>query len=331
MKVLVTGATGFIGSSLARHLDESGHEVHLLHRANSDLSGLQDLKYESHLGDITDSRSIDSCLRQGFDAVFHLAGVIGYTPDQRQLMQKVNVEGTKNLLEGLNKYPVQRLIHMSSVVAVGASFDGAQPLSETSPYNLTHLNLGYFETKREAELLVQNYCSETKLDAVIVNPSTVYGPGDAQKGSRKVQTKAALKGLSVYTPGGVSIIDIDDLLQAVMAAWKVGQSGERYILSGENITIKNLLSQIAQFGGKPAPTIKLSRPLLMLIGKSDLLLRKIGFKAPLSLENAWTSTLFHWFDHTKATRELGLKPKPAAYALERSVRWMIDHRKELGY
>ena len=331
MKVLVTGATGFIGSWLARFLVETGHEVHILHRARSDLSALEGLPYRSHIGDITDISSLSLCLAENFDTIFHLAGVIGYTPDQREIMERVNVQGTRNLLEGILKHPVRRLVHMSSVVAVGASFDGIEPLSEDSPYNLNQLNLGYFETKRSAEQLILKYQNEKKIDAVIVNPSTVYGPGDAQKGSRKLQTKAALKGLAFYTPGGVSIIDIEDLIQGVIAAWKVGRSGQRYILSGDNITIKELLGEIANIGGQKPPFIELKRPILMGIGLADQQLRKVGLKAPLSLENAWTTTLYHWFDNSKAKLELGLNPKPASFALERSVRWMMDHRKQLGY
>src|SRR5690606_10876786 len=127
-----------------------GHAVRVLVRRGSDTSDLAGLGVELHEGDVTLPASLESAV-QGCDGVFHLAGVVGYSKSQRPLMERVNVGGTENVLAALRKHPVQRLVHMSSVTAVGASFDGKTPLNEDHPFNLSSLDLGYFETKKQAE------------------------------------------------------------------------------------------------------------------------------------------------------------------------------------
>lgn len=323
MKVLVTGATGFLGSWLTRRLVEEGHDVRILRRKSSDLSELDGLTVEHGIGDVSDPEStLKAC--QGVEAVFHLAGVVGYSKAMRDLMEKVNVQGTRNVVEACKAQSVQRLIHLSSVTAVGASFDG-KLLNENSTYNVRHLNLGYFETKRAAEEIVKRSADAGELDAVMLNPSTIYGPGDAKKGSRKVQMKVAQGRFPFYTSGGVSIVAVEDIVEAIVAAHSKGRSGERYILSGENITIKQLFEWIAEAAGAKAPRIFLPNPVVKLIGKVGDKMEAAGKKGPLNTENAWTSILYHWFDSTKAREELGFQPRPAKIAIQNSVNWMKEN------
>jgi dihydroflavonol-4-reductase len=320
MAVLVTGATGFVGSWLVRELIKRGEEVRVLHRPSSSLEELKGLNYVSRLGDVTDLDSLrDACA--GVDTVFHLAGVVGYSRAMRRVMEDVNVGGTKKVLEAMQQSPQAKLVYMSSVVAVGASFDG-KLLNESSPFNLHRLDLGYFETKKAAEDLVLDAGRRGRVKAVILNPSTIYGAGDAKKGSRKTQVKVAQGKFPFYTSGGVSIVSVHDVVAAVLKARESGKCGERYILSGSNITIKELFEEIARIAGVKPPAIHLPNLVVRALGKVGDGLEKIGKKGPVNTENAWTSTLFHWFDHTKATRELGFNPRPAAEALRESVEWM---------
>lgn len=324
MAVLVTGATGFVGSWLVRRLIERGESVCVLHRENSSLEELKGLSFRSCIGDITDPRSLTQAV-QDVDTVFHLAGVVGYTRSQRTLMERVNVQGTENVVAAM-RGTGKKLVYMSSVVAVGASFDG-KPLNEDSPYNVAHLNLGYFETKRRAEEVVIGATRQGEITSVILNPSTIYGAGDAKKGSRKTQLKVAKGQLPFYTSGGVSVVSVHDVVQAVLKARDVGRNGERYILSGENITIKDLFARIATMAGVKPPSIFLPNPVVHALGKMGDVLEKFGRKGPISGENAWTSVLYHWFDHAKATAELDFRPRPAQEALSESVEWM----KHNGY
>lgn len=323
MKVLVTGATGFLGGWLVKRLLAEGHHVRIIKRASSSLEELDGLKLDIVSGDVTDAPSLLNASR-GVDTVFHLAGLIGYSRLQRDAMHAVNVVGTRNVIDACRACDVRKLVYLSSVVAIGASFDKV-PLNETSPYNIAHLQLGYFDTKHAAEALVRTAVLEGHLDAVMVNPSTIYGPADAKKGSRSVQLKVARGKFPMYPPGGVSIVSVDDVLDAVMAVWNRGKPAERYIISGENLLLKDVFDQIAGFAGVKPPSLALPRSAIFALGAVGDLLEKFGKKGPLNSETAWTSTLYHWFDNTKAQRELGLKMKPASYALEQSVRWMKDN------
>jgi dihydroflavonol-4-reductase len=166
-----------------------------------------------------------------------------------------------------------------------------------------------------------------ELNAVMINPSTIYGAGDAKKGSRGTQLKVARAKFPFYTAGGVSVVAVEDVVDAIISAWKRGRSGERYIISGENLTIKQLFTEIAQAAGVKPPSIFLPTPIVKLLGKIGDLMESFGSKGPINSENAWTSTLYHWFDSSKAKKELGLNPKSASYAIGQSVAWM----KQNGY
>ena len=317
-KILVTGANGFLGSWVVRGLLQQNHEVTCLVRKTSDLSELQGLDCKYVYGDITDFESTLKAA-QGQTAVFHLAGMISYKRRDLAKMQLINVQGTRHVIEACKVNSVQRLVHFSSVVAVGAGLKAHEVLNEDSPYNLARFGMGYFDSKREAEILVKTACDRKEIDAVIVNPSTVYGAGDALKGSRKMQIKAARGELLFYTPGGVNVVAVEDVVQGALSAWQKGRTGERYILCGENMLIKDLLGQIAAAAGHKGPSILLPSRVLILLGAiGDL------FQAGFSKDNAYSSSLFHFFSNAKAQRDLDFNPRPAREALKNSVRWMQE-------
>lgn len=323
MKVLVTGANGFLGSWVTRALVNAGHDVYALVRPKSDLSELEGISCNYVYGDVTDIPSLLQAFK-GIDTVFHLAGVIAYKKSERALMDKVNVHGTSNVVDVCREYKVRRLVYLSSVVAIGGSHTPSQILNEDSKYDIQDLNLGYFETKHQAETIVKKACDRGDIDAVIINPSTIYGPGDAKKGSRKMQLKVAQGRLKFYTSGGVNVVAVEDVVKGILSAWQKGRTGERYILAGENILIKDLFAMIANEAEVKPPSFQIPDQMLHIIGAIGDLLASLGFKAPLSRENAWTATMFHWFDSSKAQRELDFKPRPAKEAIHSSVQWMKD-------
>lgn len=321
MKVLVTGATGFVGQWLVDSLLRDGVEVRSIRRKSSAPAEPLRPGLETVWGDITDEESVLKAT-DGVDSVFHVAGVVAYSRAQRQLMEAVNVDGTRHVVNACLQKNVRRLVHVSSVMAVGASFDGKVPLNEESPFNLSHLNLGYAETKRMGEAIVLREAKAGRLDAVVVNPGVIYGSGDALKGSRSVQIKVAQGRLPFFTNGGVSVIAIEDLVSSTLAAWNRGRSGERYILSGENLTIRDLFRLIAEAAGVEPPKMLLPNLVARGLGTIGDQLEKIDLKGPLNSERAWTAILYHWFDNSKAKKELGLNPRPAALAIKNSVAWM---------
>lgn len=324
MKIVVTGANGFLGSWLTKELARQGYDVHILARPTSDLSDLEGVKYKTLYGDVNDPVSLEKAFVDA-KGVFHLAGVVAYKSEDRSLMEKVNVEGTAHVVAAAEKMKVPKFLHLSSVVAIGASKSSHEILNENSPYTISNLNLGYFETKRKAEVLVKAAADRGAFETLIVNPSTIYGAADAKKGSRSVQVKVAQGKFPFYTPGGASIVGIEDVVDGIVKAWDKGRHGERYILSHENWTVRQLFTAIAEEAGALPPSHLLPAFVLHTVGFIGDVLRPLGVKGPITRENAWTSTMFHWFDNSKARRELGFNPKPAREAIHKSVMWMKEH------
>jgi dihydroflavonol-4-reductase len=320
LRVLVTGGTGFIGSWLIRRLVNDGYDVSVLVRKNSDLSELTGLNCKFVYGDVTDLSSLQKSFVD-IDTVFHLAGYIAYRKIDREKMNAVNIHGTENVINAVKSCSVKKLVYLSSVVAIGAGFNSSQILNENSPYNVHELNLGYFETKHAAEKLVVNAVKNKEIWAVILNPSTVYGAGDARKESRGTQLKVAQGRFKFYTSGGVNVVAIEDVIDGIISAWKVGTSGERYILSGENLSIKDLFLSIANCAGVKAPQLRIPNFVLFILGLIGDILNSLGFSSSLSLEKYYTSTMYHWFDNSKAKQKLGFNPRPAREAIAASVKW----------
>lgn len=323
MKTLVTGANGFLGAWLTRRLLSDGHDVTALIRKSSDLSELKGLSPRFAYGDVTDKESLQEAV-SGHEAVFHLAGLVSYKKSDEPLLEKINVQGTQNTVDACIQCGVTQLLHVSSVVAVGASFK-PQALTENFQYNISHLKLGYFDTKKKAEDIVVGAARAKKINAVCVNPSTIYGFGDARKGSRKNQIKVAQGKLPFYTGGGVNVVAVEDVIEGILLALKHGRNGERYILAAENMTIKSLFEKIAAAAGVPAPKIHMPDFALHTLGFAGDLLRKVNIDIGMSSVTARTATMFHWFDSGKAQKELGFKPGSSDAAIEKSVKWMRDN------
>jgi dihydroflavonol-4-reductase len=319
VRFFVTGATGSLGVPLVRHLLASGHEVSILSRQENIPGELSGHGIKVYKADILDGDSLKRAFK-GHEGVFHLAGYIGYKRFERAIMQSVNVEGTKAVLAACLASGVRRLLHVSTVNAIAASFE-KKIFDENAAYNLSKFHLGYSETKKAAEDLVK---AETRIDSVIVSPTTTYGAGDMAKKSRSIQVKVAQGKFPFYSNGGVSVAELGEVVKGMLSAYEKGRSGERYILGGENLTIKEVFDLIAKEAGSKPPHIFLPNMLMNVLGSWGDLMEKLGTKGPLNSESAILAQMYHWFDSSKAQRELNYKIVPATVSIHNSVQWMKE-------
>ncbi|MCJ8277465.1 MAG: NAD-dependent epimerase/dehydratase family protein [Bdellovibrionales bacterium] len=323
-KAIVTGATGFLGRHLVRELCQKNYEVSILARKSSDLSPFKELPVKVHYGDITNTLDLLQATEEK-DIVFHLAGYIAYKRSDRRLMEKINVKGTRNVVDACITNNA-KLFHLSSVVSIGASFS-KKPINEDTSFNLGAYDLGYFETKKKAEEIVMDAYQEHQLPVYMINPATIYGAGDGTKGSRKTQIKVAKGQFKFYPPGGVNVVYVNDVIDSIFKVLEFGQPARRYIIGGDNLTIKELFSIIAEVSGVDAPSIPIPRFMLKALGFAGDTMRVFGKESSLSSETAVTSSLYHWFDNSRAKKEIHFEPTPARTAIKESISWM----KENGY
>ncbi len=319
MNCLVTGASGFIGSWLVRKLIQEGHKVKVLCRPTSTFALISDLNFEKCFGDITDLDSINPAL-DNVETVFHLAGYIGYKKSDFQLMHSINVIGTENIYKLSLRKKIQNFIFLSSVTSIGASLSPFESLDENSTFNLSAFNFGYAESKRQGEKIVLQPNSSMK--CIALNPSTVYGPGDMLKSSRKNQLKAMQGKLKFYPYGGVSIVGIHDVVDAIYKSVELGQHGERYILSGENLYIKDLMEKICFFAKSKPPKYQIPGLVLDILGFIGDNFTK---GKPIDSETANVIQLFHWYNNKKAMEKLEFKPSPSDLVIRSSVEWAQKH------
>lgn len=305
----MTGASGFVGAPLCRELLHHGHQVTVLLRGSSCPGPLASLPLRVVRGDVTDPSTVDAAV-SGQQAVLHLASVIAYSRAARPLMTAVNVRGTEVVAEACLAHSC-RLVHVSSMAAVGAS-EAPEVLDEDSEFALGRFGMGYVDTKRAAEEIVIGMVRKQGLDAVVVCPTNVYGPGDAQKSSRTTQVKVAQGKFPFYTRGGINVVHVEDCARGIAQAMMRGKPGERYILGGDNLTLHRVFQIIAEAGGSRPPWICLPVWVNFILGVLGI----------VPYEKVRLAHLYFWYSSEKARRELGFHARPAKEALEESVQWM---------
>ena len=216
MKILVTGANGFLGHWLIKRLLSEGNEISVLLRNPNDFNFFKQKGIQVFHGDVTNEDSLVDAIK-GQTQIYHLAGLVAYDRKQFQIMNLINATGTENIFKIAALNNVQRVLTVSSVVSIGATFK-PEILDEEFTYNLSRFKFGYHESKRNAETIVCKYVKENKVDGVIVNPSTIYGPGDASKASRSTQLKVAQGKIFFYPSGGVSVAYVEDDVDGMIKA-----------------------------------------------------------------------------------------------------------------
>jgi len=323
MRALVTGATGFVGAAVARALVRDGWQVRALARLGSDRRNIQALPVEVSEGNLADRPSLERAL-SGCEALFHVAADYRLgAPDPRELYQ-TNVEGTRNILEAARQAGVRRVVYTSSVATVGIPADGS-PGNEDTPVGVADMIGHYKRSKFLAEQLVR----ETALPGmpvVIVNPSTPIGPGDVKPTpTGQVVLDAAAGRMPAYVDTGLNIVHVDDVATGHLLAFQRGRPGERYILGGEDMTLREILFHIAQLVGRKPPRIRLPTAVVLPIAyAAEAVARVTGRPGRITLEAVRMSRKRMFFSSDKARRELGYQWRPPAEALRDAIAWLRE-------
>ena len=316
--VLVTGATGFVGSAVCRHLLRQGHSVRALHRPSSDVTALQGLSVERFTGDILDPDSLLPAAA-GVRRVFHVAAQAAYWRRRPEEVIRAAVDGTRHVVDACLRAGVERLVLTSSLAALGVPL-GDELLTEAHVFNLSADRFPYGHAKRQAEIeAVQR--AGAALEVVIVNPSIVLGAGDSHQISGSLVVQAARGRTFLYTGGGTNIVHIDDVAAGHLAAAERGRHGERYILGGENLTHRELFTLLAEIVGGPRPWLRLPD---LAIGPAAALIDLVRGVLPMPLDgNQLRLSRYRLFcDTTRSRDTLGLvHQRSARQAIVEALAW----------
>lgn len=321
MIAFVTGATGFVGSHVARALAEQGAELRLLVRSNSNLKNVEDIKADLVTGDLRDPASLEKGIA-GCDVVFHVAADYRLWVRDPEEMYRANVEGTRAILEAALRNKVRRVVYTSSVATMGFTSDG-EPADESSPVSLDNMIGPYKRSKFQAEQVALE-AARAGQDVAIVNPSTPVGERDIKPTpTGRIVVDFLKRKFPAYVDTGLNLVDVKECALGHVAALEKGRKGERYIMGGENLTLKQILDKLAAITGLPSPTIRVPYLLAIATGVVDeVVTGRIRGREPRATIDAVRMGRKKMFvSSAKAERELGWKGGPVDDALRRAADW----------
>jgi dihydroflavonol-4-reductase len=325
MKAFVTGATGFVGSHVARLLGEQGADLRLLVRRHSRLDNVAQLKAELVTGDLSDADSLRKGM-QGCDAVFHVAADYRlWTPDP-QPMYAANVEGTEQVIRAAQAAGVRRIVYTSSVATMGFKRE-PQAVNEETPVAEGDMIGHYKRSKFMAEQIAIRMAQQGA-PVVIVNPSTPIGEQDIKPTpTGRIVVDFLNRKFPAYVETGLNLVDVNDAARGHLLALEKGRIGERYILGGENLTLKQILDVLAGITGLPSPSVKLPYAVAFVSGIFDTFFTGVlmNREPRVTLDSVRMGRKMMWASSAKAQRELGYQPVPVRDALRRAAEWFVAH------
>lgn len=322
MTILVTGATGFLGSAVARLLLARGEQVRLLVRPSSAGANIDGLPAEIAYGDLRDAASLAMACR-GCSSLYHVAADYRlWVRDPNELYQS-NVEGTRALMLAALHAGVQRIVYTSSVATLGYHRDGT-PADEDTPVTVDDMIGHYKRSKFLAERVVDELVISQRLPAVIVNPSTPIGPRDIKPTpTGRVVRDAALGRIPAFVDTGLNVAHVDDVADGHLLAFEGGVIGRRYILGGEDLALRAILTLVARLCGRKPPSMELPRRALYPVAwVSEWLARlRNGPEPQVTMDGLKMAAKKMYFDSSRARRELGYQSRPAGEAIADAVAW----------
>jgi len=324
VKILLTGATGFIGSHLARLLVEEGFSIRVLVRSRSKVNHLAPLEPEIVQGDLRDSDAVFRAVK-GTRAVFHVAADYRLWVPNPVEMFETNVNGTYNVLDAAHKCGVEKVVYTSTVGVLGIPENGTPGTEETS-VDARSLSGPYKRSKYLAQEEALRFAG-SGLPVVIVNPSAPVGPGDRKPTPTGKMIVDFLNGrMPAYLDTGLNLVHVDDVAKGHILAYRRGKSGEKYILGNHNLTLRQIFQMLGEIAEKRAPRIRLPYfPVLVAAYLSEGLSRVTGKEPRIPLHAVRMARKHMFFDPQKAVRELGMPQTPVKQALKDAVDWFTDH------
>ena len=321
MKAFVTGATGFLGAHVARVLAEQGAELRLLVRSTSDLRNIEGLKADRVTGDLRSAASLEKAIA-GCDTVFHVAADYRLWVRDPEQMYRSNVEGTRALLEAARKNGVRRAVYTSSVATMGFSSNGTVA-NEDSPVAMDDMIGHYKRSKFMAEQIAME-AGGAGQHVVVVNPSTPVGEMDIKPTpTGRIIVDFLKKKFPAYVDTGLNLVDATECARGHVMALEKGRSGQRYVLGGENLTLKQILDKLAAISGLPSPKVKVPYVMALATGVVDEVftgwIRGREPRATIDAVRMGKKKMF--VSSAKAERELGWEIVPVDAALRRAVAW----------
>ena len=326
MRVFITGATGFVGSHVARAYAAHGAQLRLLTRETSNLSGVADLHGADLVqGDLKRVSALRSAL-SGCDALVHVAADYRLWVRDPKSMYAVNVEGTRTLLELARDVGVPRVVYTSSVATVGFLRDGTIA-DETSPVNEAAM-IGHY--KRSKYMAEQEAIAAARAGqhVIILNPTTPIGPGDAKPTpTGRIVVDFLNRRFPAYVDTGLNLVDVSEVARMHVVALDRGTPGERYIVGGENLTLKQILDRMSSITGLPSPTVKVPHSVAMTFAYFDEMVtgRLRGREPRATVEAVRMGQKMMFASSAKAERELGLRILPVYKALRAAIDWFVEH------
>jgi len=324
MTTLVTGATGFVGSHVARQLVASGDRVRVLTRRESSTALLDGLEVEFYEGDLRNASTLSSAM-EGVRHVFHVAADYRlWARDPREIYDS-NVTGTRNLLDAARRGNVERFIYTSTIATIAVPRNGCSPDEDTRS-ELSEMIGHYKRSKFLAEKEAME-AARQGMPVVIVNPTTPVGPGDAKPTPTGRIIVDFLNGrMPAFVDTGLNVAAVEDVAAGHLLAAEKGMVGERYILGGRNMTLKEILASLSNICGRRAPRVRLPHTVALGAAYVDLWISRALDREPrIPLDGVRMARHAMFVDGSKAERELGYAPGPVDAALERAVRWYQDH------
>jgi dihydroflavonol-4-reductase len=321
-RVLVTGGAGFLGSRLARSYAEHGASVRVIGRrrraAQSSSPAPANIEFVER--DLLELGRNTSEAFAGQDLVIHAAAQIRATNlDERVLQRKVNVDGTRNVIEACRQHGVPRLLYVSTCAAVGISQDPSAPADERFTFNLEHLDLGYNLTKRAAEGLVLA-ANDASLETVVVNSGFIFGWEGQRYRGREVIDRVLGRPFVICTDGGLSIVHVDDVVEGIRSAADRGVPGRRYILSGQNVSFREIAETVCQISGRRRLVISVSKTAMEVASR---LLKKVPVGPAQAISSRLSSLQeysYQYYSSEQARLELGYAPRPFASIVAEALR-----------